>query len=101
MILQLKKGKNLTWISGRFGATFIKTSLLASNIPVRNPWLYVKHQMIKISMNFICINLKTNLENCPRIAGMEPLYNPWSPISGSFDTTSGNESVDACTRVYN
>lgn len=40
-----------------------------------------------------------NLENCPRIAGTEPLYNPLAPISGSFAMISGNESVEACTRV--
>ena len=31
--------KTITWMSGSVGATFIKTSLLASNIPVRRPWL--------------------------------------------------------------
>lgn len=41
----------------------------------------------------------TDLENCPRIAGMEPLYNPRAPISGSFEIISGKLSVDACTRV--
>lgn len=41
----------------------------------------------------------TDLENCPRIAGMEPLYNPRAPISGSFEIISGKDSVDACTRV--
>lgn len=42
----------------------------------------------------------THLENCPRIAGMQPLYRPCDPISGSFEISSGNESVDACTRVW-
>lgn len=31
---------------------------------------------------------------------MEPLYNPRIPICGSLDTSSGNESVDAWTRVW-
>jgi len=30
---------SITWISGSVGATFISTSLVASNIPVRKPWL--------------------------------------------------------------
>lgn len=41
----------------------------------------------------------TNLENCPRIAGIEPLYNPLAPSSGSFDIICGKVSVDAWTCV--
>lgn len=40
-----------------------------------------------------------NLENCPRIAGIEPLYKPRLPISGSLEIISGKDIVDACTRV--
>jgi hypothetical protein len=43
--------------------------------------------------------LISNLENCPRIAGIEPLYKPRVPISGSLAIISGKDMVDACTRV--
>lgn len=43
---------------------------------------------------------KHNLENCPRIAGIDPLYKPCAPICGSLEMISGKDNVDACTRVY-
>ena len=51
----------------------------------------MKKKIIKDQMN--------NLENCPRIAGIEPLYKPRLPISGSLEIISGKDIVDACTRV--
>lgn len=89
-------------MSGSVGATFINTILLASKIPVRNPWL---NQCIK---GIICMSedklsnyreMNVNLENCPIIAGMDPLYTPRNPTSGSFEIISGKLRVDACTRV--
>ena len=39
-------------MSGSVGATFIKTSLLASNIPVRKPWLqYQANTLAKRTRN--------------------------------------------------
>lgn len=111
-------------MSGSVGATFIKTNLLASKIPVRKPWLQhqkntsatkaKEHQKGKKPSVYICSfccvcacekkgereREGDNLENCPRIAGMEPLYNPCTPICGSFAIISGNDNVDACTRVW-
>ena len=44
--------KTITWMSGSVGATFIKTSLLASNIPVRKPWLqYQANTLAKRTRN--------------------------------------------------
>ena len=103
--------KTITWMSGSVGATFIKTSLLASNIPVRKPWLqYQANTLAKRTRNMTNNRerererererrYKDNLENCPRMAGIEPLYNPRIPICGSFEIISGKVSVDACTRV--
>lgn len=48
----------------------------------------------------LLLHKRTNLENCPRIAGIEPLYNPLAPSSGSFDMICGKVSVDACTCVW-
>ena len=42
---------------------------------------------------------ENNLENCPRMAGIEPRYRPRTPICGILDMTSGKVDVDACTRV--
>lgn len=53
----------------------------------------------QIGTDASCSNSKAYPANCPKIAGIEPLYNPLSPICGSFDTSSGKESADACTRV--
>lgn len=94
----------ITWMSGSVGATFIKTSLLASNIPVRRAWLQCQvnasAQRTRIWLTEGGRRNNDNLENCPRIAGIEPLYNPWTPICGSFEMISGKLSVDACTRVW-
>lgn len=40
------KKATATWISGSVGATFTKTSLLASKMPVRTPWLLKKRKMM-------------------------------------------------------
>ena len=93
---------NRTWISGSVGATLINTSLLASKIPVLKPWLQMTGFEFCSLQRILHINQlnSTDLENWPRIAGIEPRYNPWSPICGSFEMSSGNESVDAWTRVW-
>ena len=41
-----------------------------------------------------------NLENCPIMAGTDPLYTPRTPTCGSLARISGKLNVDACTRVY-
>lgn len=66
-------------MSGSVGETFIKTSLLASNIPVRRPWLqYKANTLAKRTRNMTNKREREreNLENCPRMVGIEPLYNP-------------------------
>lgn len=87
-------------MSGTFGATFTSTSLLASKIPVLRPWL----QNEKKSSEYIISkrrptknkkDTEINLENCPMIAGMEPLYKPLTPICGSLARISGKVSVEA------
>jgi len=70
----------------------------------------MKHETT-ISFQLICFKIKenerealkrdqiNNLENCPRIAGIEPRYKPRLPISGSLEIISAKDMLDACTRV--